>query len=85
MTTKHEAAQARRWRESLGLTRARLSELTGYSPLSIQWFELGRTPPGRGKTANDHKIKDHIWRRYKLTCAAVHVSLLSGRDFRWGE
>jgi hypothetical protein len=82
--TKKEAGKARAWRESLGLSRQQLANLTGYSRLSIHWFEQGITPPGRGK-GKDRTINKEVWQRYRMACGSVHVQVLSGREFRWGE
>ncbi len=88
--TEHE--QARLWRESHGLSRDSLAELTGYSQLSIYWFERGCTPPraversGRGKPVQikpAHKpIPDWVWQRYKRACEGVQRQL-EGRKFKW--
>ena len=75
--TEHEKAKA--WRESMSLTIARLSDLTGYSVESIYEME-------RGKKAGTHEmIKPWIKHRYKLICAGVHQQLTSGKTFEWGK
>lgn len=86
MTTHPEAARAKAWRESHGLTVERLAELTGYSTVTIFWFEKGCTPPMRrhkSGRAKDRSISDWVWHRYRLTCAAVDQQLQTGKTFAW--
>lgn len=69
-----EHEQAKRWREQRSLSIDQLSELTGYSPEAIRWFEKGQTPPNRNYksgNASDRTIKPWVWQRYKMTCAGV--------------
>ena len=75
--TEHEKAKA--WRESMQLSIARLSELTGYSIESVYEFERGC------KAGTQADIKPWIWHRYKLICAGVHQQLTSGKTFEWGK
>lgn len=62
---------ARKWRESLGLSRTALSARTGFSASTIQDFEEGKR---RGRTANT-EISEAEWLRYGLACAAFNASL----------
>lgn len=68
--SEHEAA--RQWRESLGLTRAALSDLTGFSQQSIADYESGFQTKGT-------PVDPDAFKRYKLVCAAIH----SGLSFNW--
>jgi transcriptional regulator with XRE-family HTH domain len=85
--TAHD--KARQWRESLNLSVAKLAELTGYSTVSIWWFEQGLTPSRTAKhiagKAKSGKIKATVWQRYRNTCAGVEAQLRAGRQFNWGE
>lgn len=76
--TEHE--KAKRWRERHGLSLAQLADLTGYSELSIRWFEKGLRPPNRGK---DRTIDAYVWQRYKTACAGVTAQIHSKRKFDW--
>jgi transcriptional regulator with XRE-family HTH domain len=67
-----EHERARQWRDALGLTRAALSDLTGYSTRQIELFESGKTNAGE-------PIASAAWQRYRLICAAV----MAGLDFDW--
>lgn len=75
-----EHERAKLWRERHGLSLAQLADLTGYSELSIRWFEKGQRPPNRGK---DREIAEWVWRRYKLACCGVEAQLFSKREFDW--
>jgi hypothetical protein len=60
------AARAKWWRiNTVKLSRARLSQFTGYSIQSINYFERGYDRSGRA-------IGDTAWRKYRMACAAVH-------------
>lgn len=74
MNKKHipEHERARQWREACGLTRAALSELTGYSPRAIGLLESG-------KNNNGDAIDPATMHRYRLVCAAI----MAGLDFDW--
>lgn len=67
-----ENEQARQWREACGMSRAELSELSGYSPAQIKLYEAGRTNTG-------DPIAPAAWHKYRLVCAAV----MAGLDFDW--
>lgn len=67
---RHESALA--WRKSIGLSRAKLGELSGYSVSTIQNFEEGGY---RGKTGNERLIPSDAWTRYSLACAAISANL----------
>lgn len=67
-----EHEKARQWRDACGLTRAKLSELSGYSPRAIQIMEAGQTNTG-------DPIDPAAWQRYRLVCAAI----MAGLDFDW--
>jgi transcriptional regulator with XRE-family HTH domain len=84
MTPEHEKARA--WREARNLTVERLAELSGYSTVSIYWFERGLTPPMRnakGGHARDRAHKPWVFLRYKLACGAVDRMLKTGKSFDW--
>ena len=84
MTTEHY--KAKQWRERLDLSLAQLAELTGYSTITIRWFEKGVTPPRRrAKSGNDHDrtIADWVWQRYKRACQAIDHELRTGKGFDW--
>ena len=84
---RNEHHKAKSWRESHQLSVDQLSQLTGYSDKSIYWFERGETPPQRnakGGNADDRRIKDWVWQRYKMACAGVQAGLKSGQGFDWG-
>ena len=82
--TEHEAARA--WRERLGLTRAQLSELTGYSREAITDYERGlsrkRTWSIKSDVLDPRPIDPRIWQRYKLACAGA-AALIRGETFSW--
>lgn len=63
---------ALQWRLSMGLTRAALSDLTGYSAQTISTYE-------RGKQHNGEPIDEAAMQRYRLACA----SITAGLDFDW--
>ena len=71
---EHELA--RRWRERHKLSRPKLAELTGYSPLAIYWME-------RGLSARGKPVWPQVWQRYKMACAAVHARLTADMEFSW--
>jgi len=77
--TEHQKAKA--WRINRNLTREKLSELTGYSPESIYWFEQGTTPPAKGRRPK--KTEPWVWLRYQRCCAGVEAEI-AGRPFTWG-
>ena len=82
--TEHEKAKA--WREKAGLTLAQLAELTGYSPVTLRWFEKGMTPPQRlakSGLSQDRTIAEWVWRRYRMACAGVDRLLRTGKEFNW--
>ena len=91
MTTEHErgeAARAKAWRESHGLTQAQLSPMIGYSQSAIAWFEVGLTPPRtyKGKKTPERKgrkIHPTVWLRYKAACAGIDGWLKHKRRFDW--
>lgn len=60
---KSQSRMARHWRERLGLSRASLASLTGYSVASIARYELGG-----GATPTTSEAE---WRKYRMACAAV--------------
>ena len=79
--SEHEKAKA--WRERRGLSVRQLADLTGYSTISIFWFERGTTPERPGKTRYKD-IAEQVWHRYKMTCAAVEAQLKNNnRQFNW--
>lgn len=81
--TEHE--RARKWREKLKLSKARLAELTGYSYEAIHAFEKGMTAARTWKNrppAAPRKIDPYVWQRYKNCCAGVEAQL-RGEDFQW--
>src|SRR4051812_7387379 len=63
----HVLAEA--WRHSMGLSRAQLSKLTGYSIAHIRNIEAGRNHATR------RPIPARSFVRYKMVCAAVHAGL----------
>lgn len=67
-----EHERARHWRETLGLTRAQLAELSGYSESAIKQMEWGKNSAG-------DPVGDDAWQRYRLVCAAI----MAGLDFDW--
>lgn len=84
--TEHQ--KARLWRESHKLSPAMLSQLIGYSPASIYWFEEGKTPPRTYKGARSperkgRKIHWAVWMRYKAACAGIDAWLQDKRRFDW--
>lgn len=78
--SEHEKAKA--WRLKRGLSVKELAELTGYSGVSIFWFERGTTPTRPGKTRYKD-IAEQVWQRYKMACAAVDTQLETNKKFRW--
>ena len=69
-----ESQRAHEWRKRNRLSRQKLADLTGYSPLTIYWMERG---PARGKP-----VWPTIWRRYKRACAGAAL-VLQGKEFDW--
>lgn len=69
-----EHERAKQWRQRLGLSRRALSDLTGFSPGSIQTFEAGRKH-------NGDPIDADAFQRYKMACASVQAGL----SFDWQE
>ncbi len=68
-----EHVRARYWREHIvGLTRAQLSDLTGFSADSIAYFEAGERRDGR-------PIEPATMKRYRRACAAVSANI----RFNW--
>jgi len=64
---------ARAWRESQGLSRAKLARWIGFSASQIQDYEEGAR---RGKKkAEEAAISDAAWLRYGLACAALAAGL----------
>ena len=55
-----------RWRESLGLSRRELSDLTGYSPTTCYLME-------RGLDTNHQPHNLQAVKRYKAACLGVTV------------
>lgn len=78
--SEHEKAKI--WRERRGYSRQQLADLTGYSAVSIFWFERGTTPTRPGKTRYKD-IAEQVWQRYKLACAAVDYQEKAARKFNW--
>jgi hypothetical protein len=81
--------KAKTWRESLNLSIADLAKLSGYSEVALRWMEKGLTPPRTNRhmagKMKSRKVPDHIWQRYRNTCAGVEAQLRAGRQFNWGE
>jgi DNA-binding XRE family transcriptional regulator len=73
----NELAAARQWRESLGMSRAELGTLIGWSPQAIYLIEKSREP---GK----------VFKRYKAACLLVAIlkaannPALSVDRWQWG-
>ena len=87
MTTRYQKAKA--WRIRLGLTTEQLADATGYTAITIYWFERGITPPQRNaKSGNnaDRAHKDWVWTRYMRACGDVDAEMLGrkkGEKFAW--
>ena len=62
-TFRSQSRMARHWRERMGLSRAKLASLTGYSVASIARYELGG--------ASTSTTSEAEWRKYRMACAAV--------------
>lgn len=77
---EHEKARA--WREKRNLSVQELADLTGYSTVSIFWFERGTTPTRPGKVRYKD-IAEAVWQRYKTVCAGVDARLKFGKKFEW--
>ncbi|WP_342111800.1 helix-turn-helix transcriptional regulator [Methylobacterium sp. SI9] len=69
---KAEGAAARDWRISMGLSRPKLAELTGYSERTIAAYEAGRFDA-------DKLVTPRALHTYRLACAAVAL----GVEFDW--
>jgi transcriptional regulator with XRE-family HTH domain len=68
---EHELA--RQWRERMGLSRAALGKLIGYSLSAVSDYETGkRRSTGAAIGANE-------WLRYRLACAAITAHI----EFDW--
>lgn len=87
MPSRH--AKAKAWRLRLGLTTEQLEQLTGYTAITIYWFERGETPPKRnakGGNANDRAHKEWVWLRYQRACGDVDAEIngrVKGEKFKW--
>ena len=68
MDASLEAARARTWRKTQGLSRAALAAVSGFSASQIQDYEEGSR---RGKTGAAAEITEASWLRYRLACAAI--------------
>ena len=81
-------ARAKSWRESLHLSVADLARLSGYSEVSLRWFEAGLTPPRTARhIAGKQKSKPipvQVWKRYRNVCAGVESQLKAGKQFNFG-
>ena len=75
-----ESDLARAWREKQNLSRAELSELTGYSQGAIFLFERGANSEGKAHPPE-------AWQRYKLACLAIrtlrHYQIDSIAQWEW--
>ncbi|MEM1040882.1 MAG: helix-turn-helix transcriptional regulator [Pseudomonadota bacterium] len=69
--TEHE--RARQWRENMGLSRDRLSELVGFSASRISEIEAGIS------RTDGRPVSDGVMQRYRMACAAVAL----GIEFDW--
>lgn len=81
-------AKAKSWRESLSLSIADLAKLSGYSEVTLYWFEKGLTPPrtaahiaGKQKSK---AIPKAVWQRYRNVCAGVEAQIKAGKQFNFG-
>lgn len=87
MQSRH--AKAKAWRLRLGFSLEQLEKLTGYTAITIYWFERGETPPKRnakGGNENDRAIKEWVWLRWQNACGNVDAELHGrgkGKKFRW--
>jgi transcriptional regulator with XRE-family HTH domain len=80
--------KARAWRESLQLSIADLARLSGYSEISLRWFEAGKTPPRTaahiaGKQQSK-AIPANVWKRYRNVCAGVEAQIKARKQFEFG-
>lgn len=66
-TNPHVLAEA--WRRSIGLSRSKLSKLTGYSTAHIRNMEAGFNH------ATGKPVAPRSFLRYRMACAAVHARL----------
>jgi transcriptional regulator with XRE-family HTH domain len=69
--TEHE--KARLWRQAMGLSRKRLSDLTGYSVSSISDIEAGMY------RFTGRPVPPHVMKRYRTACGAVTADV----SFDW--
>lgn len=85
--TPHD--RAKNWRQALNLSIAELARLSGYSEVSLRWFETGLTPPRTAKhiagKQKSGKINPQVWQRYRNTCAGVEAQLRARKQFNFGE
>lgn len=85
--TRSQKATA--WRIRLGFTAAELAERTGYTEITIYWFERGETPPKRnakGGNSDDRAIKPWVWCRWQRACGDVDAEIngrKAGEKFKW--
>lgn len=81
--------KSKAWRLRLGLTAAQLAERTGYTEITIYWFERGETPPKRnakGGNEEDRRIKDWVWLRWQNACGNIAAEIngrKAGEKFKW--
>lgn len=78
-----EYTKAKAWRESLRLSIQELAEHTGYSPEAIRWFERGITPTHGKGNDKDRRIKEWVWKRYKIACCGVAWQRRTKKEFNW--
>lgn len=87
MSSRH--AKAKAWRLRLGLAPDQLERLTGYTAITIYWFERGETPPRRnakGGNETDREHKEWVWLRYQRACGDVDAEIngrVKGEKFKW--
>lgn len=73
----------------MGLTQDQLAQATGYTAISIYWFERGETPPQRnakGGNPENRDIKDWVFLRYQNACGNVDAEMFGrkqGEKFKW--
>jgi transcriptional regulator with XRE-family HTH domain len=68
-----EHEKARLWRRAMGLSRRKLSDLTGMSESNIADIETGTY------RANRHPVPRAVMQRYRLVCGAI----TAGLTFDW--
>lgn len=84
-----EHAKARAWRERNGMTPEQLAHQTGYTRVSVYWFERGETPPQRNVKSGNADDRDHkpwVLQRYKRACGDLDAELHGrkrGVKFAW--